>query len=216
MKNIKRKSIIAILLVFIMGIMSACGGEKFDAGAYVKSCLDAQFKGEYKEYMEFTESSQKEAEQLYKEGLDELMADYEELALSDELNQKFRDAYADMLKAAKYSVKEAVEEKGEYTVKVAVQPMKCFDTYDDDLEKLQEDFIAEWEEKALNGVEIPSEEVLMEQMAGKVYEDLVQRVQNSEFDKEVIVEVEVKKDKDGVYHVDEEDLEEVVEKAFAM
>lgn len=209
----KKKSLIAILMIAIVCIMGACG-EKFDASAYVKSCLDAQFKGEFEEYVKLTVSTKEEAEDMYNEGLDKFMEEYEGLPLTDELYQNFRNAYADMLKAAKYSVKEATEKDGTYIVSVVVNPMKCFETYDEDLDRLQEEFIAEIQEKVDSGEEIPSDEELQQLMAEKVYEDLVQRVQNSEFGEETTVEVHVAKDKDGVYVANEKDLEEMAKVAF--
>lgn len=215
MKNVKRKSIIAILLAAVICLMGACG-EKFDAGAYVKACLDAQFKGEYDEYIKMTDSTKADAEKLYKDGLDELMSGYESLALSDELNQKFRDAYAGMLKAAKYSIKETKEKGDDIVVVVAVKPMKCFETYEEDLTKIQEDFIADWQTKALNGEQVPDEAALMEQIAQKIYEDLVHRTQNTEYDAEKTVDVRVTLDSKKVHTVNEDDLAKVAEAAFSL
>lgn len=211
----KKRSILAVLLAAVMCVMSACGA-KFDSGAYVKACLDAQFKGDYKEYVEVTESTEKEAKELYEEGLDELMASYSALSLSDEMNKKLRDAYADMLKAVKYSIKETKEEGDEIKVTVAVEPMKCFDTYEEDLMKIQEAFMNEWKEKAANGEKIPSEAELMELMAEKIHEDLVERVKNTEYGEEKTVDVEVTKDDKNVYTADEDDLSEVAEAAFGI
>lgn len=211
----KKKSLLAILMAAVMCIMSACGS-KFDSGAYVKACLDAQFKGEYEEYVKVTESTKEEAEKLYKDGLDNLMASYAALPLSEEMNQKLRGAYADMLKAAKYSIKESKGEGDELTVVVSVEPMKCFEKYEEDLAEIQKAFMAEWQEKAMNGEEVPSEAELMELMAGKVYEDLVERVKNTEYGEAQTIEVKVKKDSKNVYKVDEKDLTKVAEAAFQL
>lgn len=209
----KKRSIAAILLVFVLCMLSACG-TKFDSGAYVKACLDAQFKGEFEEYMKYTNSEKEEAEKLYNDGLDLLMASYEELPLSEELKDKLREAYADMLKSAKYEIKETQEEKGDFTVKVAVQPMKCFETYEEDLLELQTEFMNEWQKKVEKGEKLPSEEELMELMAEKVYLDLVERIKGSEFGEEVLIDVEVKKDNNKQYTVNEDDLSKIAEAAF--
>lgn len=65
----KKKSIVAIMMVVVMCMLSACG-TKFDAKAYIKSCLDVQFKGEFEEYMKLTESSKADSEKLYNNGID--------------------------------------------------------------------------------------------------------------------------------------------------
>ena len=59
----KKKSIVAIMMVVVMCMLSACG-TKFDAKAYIKSCLDVQFKGEFEEYMKLTESSKADSEKF--------------------------------------------------------------------------------------------------------------------------------------------------------
>ena len=57
------------MLVVVMCMLSACTTTKFDAKAYVKSCLDVQFKGEYDEYMKLTESSKADSEKCEKKEL---------------------------------------------------------------------------------------------------------------------------------------------------
>lgn len=211
----KKRSILAVLLAMIMCVMGACG-EKFDSKAYVKSCLDAQFKGEYDEYIKITESKKEEAEKLYTDGLDTLMSSYSVLPISDEMNKKLRDAYADMLKAANYTVKEEKKDGDNITVTVGIKPMKCFENYEADLKKLQDEFTADIQKKVNAGEKVPSESELMEQMAGIVCDDLIERVKTTEYGEEQIIEVKVKKDKDNVYTVDENDLAKVAEAAVQM
>ena len=56
-----------------------------------------------------------------------------------------------MLKSAKYSVKEAKETDDGFVVKVAVQPMKCFENYEADLQKLQQKFLTDVRPNAERG-----------------------------------------------------------------
>ena len=211
----KKKSIVAIMLVVVMCMLSACT-TKFDAKAYVKSCLDVQFKGEYDEYMKLTESSKADSEKLYKEGIDAFMEGYEELSLPDELENKFRETYKKMLKSAKYSVKEAKETDDGFVVKVAVQPMKCFENYEADLQKLQQKFLTDIQAQVQKEGKIPSEQEIMEQMAQIVYKDLEERVSKCEYGKEETVGVKVKKDGSKKYTANESDLGKVAEKALGV
>lgn len=68
----KKKSIVAVLMVMVMCVLSACG-TKFDAKEYVDACLDVQFKGEYEQYMKMTKASKEDAQKLYKDGIDSFM-----------------------------------------------------------------------------------------------------------------------------------------------
>lgn len=211
----KKKSIVAIMMVVVMCVLSACG-TKFDAKAYVKACLDVQFKGEYDEYMKLTESSKVDSEKLYNEGINVFMKGYESLSLPDELENKFRDAYKKMLKSAKYSVKEAKEIDDGFVVTVAVQPMKCFENYEADLQKLQQKFLTDIQAQVQKEGKVPSEREIMEQMAEVVYQDLEERVSKCEYDKEETVEVKVKKDSNKRYTADETDLSKIAEKALGV
>lgn len=211
----KKKSIVAIMMVVVMCMLSACG-TKFDAKAYVKSCLDVQFKGEFEEYMKLTESSKEESEKLYNDGIDTFMAGYEALSLPEELENKFREAYKKMLKSAKYSVKEAKETDNGFVVKVAVQPMKCFENYEADLQELQQKFLTDFQAKVQKEGKMPSEQEIMQQMAELVYQDLEGRIFTCEYGDEETVEVEVKKDGDKKYTANEDDLGKVAEKALGV
>lgn len=211
----KKKSILALMMVIVMCMLSACG-TKFDAKAYIESCLDVQFKGEYDEYMKLTESSKKDSEKLYNDGIDTFMEGYESLSLPDELEGKFRDAYKKMLKSAKYSIKESKETDDGFVVTVAVKPMKCFENYEADLQKLQQEFLADMQEKIAKDGKMPSQQEIMEQMAEIVYNDLEERISKCEYDKEVTVDVKVKKDSNKKYTANETDLGKVAQKALGV
>lgn len=198
-----------------MCMLSACG-TKFDAKAYIKSCLDVQFKGEFEEYMKLTESSKADSEKLYNNGIDAFMQGYEALSLPEELENKFREAYKKMLKTAKYTVKEAKETDDGFVVKVAVEPMKCFENYAADLQELQQKFLTDMQAKVQKEGKTPSQKEIMEQMAEIVYQDLEERISKCEYGKEEIVEVKVKKDSNKKYTANETDLGIVAQKALGV
>ena len=71
MMKTKKKSLLALLLVLVMVLLSGCQGmSKEDAKAYAQSVLDAQYKGEFKAYMEQTDTTEKEAKEMYEGNLD--------------------------------------------------------------------------------------------------------------------------------------------------
>lgn len=214
MKRMRTKSLIAIMLTAVMFVLGACG--KFDCGAYVKACLDSQFKGEYEEYVKLTKSTKEEAEKLYNDGLDSFMAEYEALSLSDDIKGKLRQAYADLLKSAKYAVKETKEEGKTTIVVVEIEPMTCFETYEEDLTEIQSQYLADLQAKVDAGEEVPDQATMMEQMAQLIYDDLVARVSTIEYGEKITMDVRVTKGSDNVYTASETDLAAVAEAAFGM
>lgn len=152
----------------------------------------------------------------YNDGIDTFMKGYESLSLPDELEGKFRDAYKKMLKSAKYSIKESKETDDGFVVTVAVKPMKCFENYEADLQKLQQEFLADMQEKIAKDGKMPSQQEIMEQMAEIVYNDLEERISKCEYDKEVTVDVKVKKDSNKKYTANETDLGKVAQKALGV
>lgn len=211
----KKKSIVAVLMVMVMCVLSACG-TKFDAKEYVDACLDVQFKGEYEQYMKMTKASKEDAQKLYKDGIDSFMKGYDQLSLPDELNNKFRDAYKKMLKSAKYTVKDAKETDNGFKVSVTVKPMKCFENYEADLRKMQEKFLKDFQEKFAKDGKIPSKEEIAKQMAEIIYKDLEERISNCEYGEEETFDVAVEKENDKTYTANEADLGEIAKAALGV
>lgn len=116
------KAAAALVLAAVLAF-TGCGGSKFDASAYVKSCLDVLTRAETKEYTALTKRSEEQAKKDYENNLDTMMAAFDGLGLSEELLGKYRVFYADLLNQTKYEVKEAkeAEKKGDYTVDVEIE-----------------------------------------------------------------------------------------------
>lgn len=120
MRNAK-KVLISLLLVGVMVFTTACGAS-FDASGYVEACLELLTRGESAEYCKLTERSEEQAKADYEESINNMMADFESLGLSEELVAKYRTLFEDIYKATKYNVLEA-SEVGEdhYTVDVEIE-----------------------------------------------------------------------------------------------
>ena len=144
------------------------------------------------------------------------MAEYEALSLSDDIKGKLRQAYADLLKSAKYAVKETKEEGKTTIVVVEIEPMTCFETYEEDLTEIQSQYLADLQAKVDAGEEVPDQATMMEQMAQLIYDDLVARVSTIEYGEKITMDVRVTKGSDNVYTASETDLAAVAEAAFGM
>ncbi|WP_243013616.1 hypothetical protein [Dorea longicatena] len=122
-------------------ILSACSKQPdFDAKSYVQSSLDAYYHGEYKNYANLLEISEKDAKKEIEEDFNESIQ--QQFDDSDNITDKGIADYAKKLvevkKLAKYKVQdEKKDEDGVYTVSVQVEPSNVFQT-------LQQSFTEKW------------------------------------------------------------------------
>ena len=122
-------------------ILSACSKQPdFDAKSYVQSSLDAYYHGEYKDYANLLELSEKDAKKEIEEDFNESIQ--KQFDDSDNITDKGIADYAiklvEVKKLAKYKVQdEKKDEDGVYTVSVQVEPSNVFQT-------LQQSFTEKW------------------------------------------------------------------------
>ncbi len=205
----KRVTALSVLLILVItACLSGCSKpEKFDASGYVKSVLDTSFKGEYTEYMKFTESTEEEAKAQYQSVIDNNMEAFSEAGISEELQDKYRQFFTDLYKAGKYEVGEATEVEGGFEVEVSSEPIKIFDGIDEDITKISDDYIAELTQLVQDGGEVPGEDVINEEVYKRIYDVLDQRLQNIQYgdSTSMIVHVELNEDT-KLYEIPDSDL----------
>ena len=132
---------ISIMIAMCAVILSACSKQPdFDAKPYVQSSLDAYYHGEYKNYANLLEISEKDAKKEIEEDFNESIQ--QQFDDSDNITDKGIADYAKKLvevkKLAKYKVQdEKKDEDGVYTVSVQVEPSNVFQT-------LQQSFTEKW------------------------------------------------------------------------
>ena len=90
--------------------------------------------------------------------MDIMLQEFSGYELPDELEEKYRKLFSDMMKQVKYTVAEAKEvENKNFTVDVKVEPMLIFnDTYQE-LQKQTEDYATQVSNEVMNGASLPSE-----------------------------------------------------------
>jgi len=119
----KSQRVLPICLLAVL-IASAAGcSMKSDIISYVDATIDLFIKGETKEYMKLTKSTQEDAEKVYNEYIDIwinlLIAD----EISEELKEDFREIFREVFAEARYEVKssEKVKNKRKYIVTIEVE-----------------------------------------------------------------------------------------------
>ena len=128
----KKNCVLCISIGIIVCILlSACSKQPdFDAKFYVQSSLDAYYHGEYKDYANMLEISEKDAKKEIEEDFNESIQ--QQFDDSDNITDKgiadYAKKLAEVKKLAKYKVQDVKEEDGNYTVSVKVEPSDVFQT----------------------------------------------------------------------------------------
>ena len=127
----KKRLIMCLVELLCLGCILSCSKQPdFDAKSYVQSSLDAYYHGEYKDYANLLEISEKDAKKEIEEDFNESIQ--QQFDDSDNITDKGIADYAEKLtevkKLAKYKVQDVKEEDGVYTVSVQVEPSNVFQT----------------------------------------------------------------------------------------
>ena len=191
----KRYKKIIILAVGNLLVLSACSKQPdFDAKPYVQSSLDAYYHGDYKDYANLLEISEKDAKKEIEEDFNESIQ--QQFDYSDNITDKGIADYAEKLvevkKLAKYKVQDVKEEDGVYTVSVQVEPSNVFQT-------LQQSSVEVSKEKIAQGMKETDPGVF----ASVLTESVQKSIDKNSYGDPVAVTVKVEKNHSGTYELSE-------------
>lgn len=206
MKTLKKALVIGLVAVMMVVNLAGCG--KFDAAAYVESCLDLLTKGETEQYMKMTGRSKEQAESDYESNIDAMMTEMDQFNLSDELSNSYRQLFKDVYAKAKYTVKDAekMDDKDGYYVTVEIEQMTGL------FNGIQEELMTEFTEWAnsFDADTYPTEDEMYEQMYQMMYDLMSARLDSITYNdpQEVVVEVI---GEDNVYSISDGSMTELDE-----
>ena len=206
MKTLKKALVTGLVAVMMVVNLDGCG--KFDAAAYVESCLDLLTKGETEQYMKMTGRSKEQAESDYESNIDAMMTEMDQFNLSDELSNSYRQLFKDVYAKAKYTVKDAekMDDKDGYYVTVEIEQMTGL------FNGIQEELMTEFTEWAnsFDADTYPTEDEMYEQMYQMMYDLMSARVDSITYNdpQEVVVEVI---GEDNVYSISDGSMTELDE-----
>ena len=192
----KRYKKIIILAVGNLLVLSACSRQPdLDAKSYVQSSLDAYYHGDYKDYANLLEISEKDAKKEIEEDFNESIQ--QQFDYSDNITDKGIADYAKKLvevkKLAKYKVQdEKKDEDGNYTVSVKVEPSDVFQT-------LQQSSAEVSKEKIVQGMKETDPGVF----ASVLTESVQKSIDKNSYGAPVTVTVKVEKNHSGTYEMSE-------------
>ena len=187
----KKRLIMCLVELLCLGCILSCSKQPdFDAKSYVQSSLGAYYHGEYKDYANLLEISEKDGKKEIKEDYNESIQ--QQFDDSDNITDKGIADYAEKLtevkKLAKYKVQDVKEEDGVYTVSVQVEPSNVFQT-------LQQSSTEVSNEKIKQGLDGNDPEVF----AAVLTESVQKSLEKNRYGKAVTVNVSVEKDNSGKY-----------------
>ena len=206
MKTLKKALVTGLVAVMMVVNLAGCG--KFDAAAYVESCLDLLTKGETEQYMKMTGRSKEQAESDYESNIDAMMTEMDQFNLSDELSNSYRQLFKDVYAKAKYTVKDAekMDDKDGYYVTVEIEQMTGL------FNGIQEELMTEFTEWAnsFDADAYPTEDEMYEQIYQMMYDLMSARVDSITYNdpQEVVVEVI---GEDNVYSISDGSMTELDE-----
>ena len=192
----KRYKKIIILAVGNLLVLSACSKQPdFDAKSYVQSSLDAYYHGDYKDYANLLEISEKDAKKEIEEDFNESIQ--QQFDDSDNITDKGIADYAKKLvevkKLAKYKVQdEKKDEDGNYTVSVKVEPSDVFQTLQQSSAEVSKEKIAQGMKETDPGV-----------FASVLTESVQKSIDKNSYGAPVTVTVKVEKNHSGTYELSE-------------
>lgn len=204
MKTLKKALVTGLVAVMMVVNLAGCG--KFDAAAYVESCLDLLTKGETEQYMKMTGRTKEQAESDYESNIDAMMSEMDQFNLSDELSNNYCQLFKDVYAKAKYTVKDAEKMDGQdgYYVTVEIEQMTGL------FNGIQEELMTEFTDWAnsFDADTYPTEDEMYEQMYQMMYDLMKARLDSITYNdpQEVVVEVT---GQDNVYSISDGSMSEL-------
>ena len=193
----KKNCVLCISIGIIVCILlSACSRQPdFDAKSYVQSSLDAHYHGEYKDYANLLEISEKDAKKEIEEDFNESIQ--QQFDDSDNITDKGIADYAKKLvevkKLAKYKVQDEKKDEDEnYTVSVKVEPSDVFQTLQQSSAEVSKEKIAHGMKETDPGV-----------FASVLTESVQKSIDKNSYGDPVTVTVKVEKNHSGTYELSE-------------
>lgn len=210
----KKKGILAALLLSLSMMLSACGGiSEADIQTLVQGNLDEIYLDKAdSSYLKLVDITEEEAHQVYEDGLDtevEVFMNYFEIEEeTDEVKEEIKDLYREIYQHSTFRVGEAEkQEDGSFVVPVEVDPLDIF-------EQMTQADVNDALTEALSAYTVEEQAAMSDEEFEMIWTDVILSVC---YDKlptmttmdTVNIDVEVKQDTDKLYCITDDSLSEV-------
>lgn len=207
-KGLKKSAALILIFIIVISVIAGCGMNEKDAKAYVLATLDANYKGNFKEYIKITDSTEKEAKEMYKNNMDTVMSSFvADDSVTEDMSEKYKELFQEIYAKANYTIGK-VEKTGEgFDVEVKTAQFQIFDGVEDEL-------VENTKKEVKKSKEQLSEEEIDTIAYETLYELLAEKVKNPVYENEQSLTVKVIKDSDGVWMIPEGNLTEIDKALF--
>lgn len=203
----KGRKVLPVILALVICLGFAGCGKDFDAAAYTKSVLEANYHEAYKTYAEFRNISESEAQKEIEDNRISLAE--QELTVigeaTDEEIATYVESVKGMEKLASYEVKSAEKQDDDsYIVTVEITPSLVYQKLEDVSAEITMEMIADGK----NPMESNSTFYQL------LNESVKRAIEANEYGEVTTIEVKVAPDDDGSYGISEEDMQALEEALF--
>ncbi len=218
MKRLKR--FVGVLLTGVLTLeMTGCGG-RFDAAGYTEAILNLQFQGDTTNARTFLDgTTQTSLSQMYQEFIENFVAEYitSGMTVGETRSEGFADLTSSIFTSMRYETEEAKKTgEKEYEVPVVIEPADTFIRYND---LLTEDSIKISNKVKAGGYTGSEEEIeaqVLTDIADHAYDLLEKAYEDTKYGEKETVILKVKADSDGVYAIDEDDMDNLIKKILRL
>ena len=217
-KELRRLSVIALLMVTAVSMLTGCGPKKpapEDAQAYVKAVLDLMCTGDYDHSVNLVDIEEGKETDVRDNLIDEMMTEVSSQSnLNEEVTGDFKEFMISALEKAKYTVGDAAEtDDGGYDVTVTIEPLQIFTGIEEKLNAELEERVASESDKILS----MSEEEQTNYVMAILIELLNKKLKDPKYDpaEEVVVHYGPMEGQKGVYGCTEAEGKKLGSKLFS-
>lgn len=212
-----KKTIASVLSLSMAACMifTGCGSVDEDFSSdYVVGIMDASYKGEFKNYMKLTESTEEESKELYDSTVEyyaQSIAAYCDVYtddISEDVYAEYVDFTEDLLSKAKYTVASAENGKESCYVKISIKPINILEQVSDDVQSCVDEYNASFESMTDEELSAMTDEKIAEYEDGyarNVLDVLKKGSENLEYKDNIDFTMEILIDDDGLYAPANED-----------
>lgn len=207
-KGLKKSAALILIFIIVISVITGCGMNEKDAKAYVQATLDANYKGIFKEYIKITDSTEKEAKEMYKNNMDTVMSSFvADDSITEDVSEKYKELFQEIYAKANYTIGK-VEKTGEgFDVEVQAMQLQVFDGIEDELVEITKKEVGKSKEQL-------SEEEIDTIAYETLYDLLSEKVKDPIYGNEQTIIVRVVKDSDGIWMISDSDLTEIDKALF--
>ena len=205
-----KKRVLPIALLAVT-VLTGCSG-KFDeasAAKYTEGMLNACYKGEFEQYLEYVDIGEEEAQKQYEENVESVFLDIGvgDLDTDSMIAQRYRKVFKELLAQADYEIIKAEKVEGGFDITVAFRPIIL--AMEDILTKASEEI---YEDEKVNANEMTEEELQLLAIEGFL-RVLDEEIATADYGMEEKMILHMKK-QDKVYKISEKELIELDNRLF--